>query len=296
MEQQRDIQRERLFYIDFLAFFTGQVTRKDLVTRFGISEPAATKDLSLYAEMSSNMLEYDLRKRSYVYTGGKPCFEHVVDQSLYSLSGERAIALDSGHAKKLQSSVQFSIKRDVSVEIVAAITRAMYLQKMILADYFSLGKGNAERKLSPVVLVHDGLRWHIRCFDHNHQQYRDYNLSRFISVTECEGSEQILEVDKDWVTEVTVSLIPHPNAEHPETIRFDYGIEAESKDVKLRLCLVPYFLRHWHIDTTPSATKNAKEQQLFLNNRNELLNYGVSSWVFDEDMRPFDVSNASNLE
>ena len=61
MEIQRDTQRERLFYIDFLAFFTGQVTRKDLVVRFGISEPAATKDLSLYAELAPNMLSYDLR-------------------------------------------------------------------------------------------------------------------------------------------------------------------------------------------------------------------------------------------
>ena len=292
MELQRDIQRERLFYIDFLAFFTGQVTRKDLVVRFGISEPAATKDLSLYAELSSNMLEYDLRKRAYVYSGGKPYFEHVVDQSLYSLSGERAIALDSGHAKRLQSSVQLSIKRGVPVEIVATITRAMYRQKMILADYVSLGKGNAERKLSPVALVHDGLRWHIRCFDHKDQKYKDYNLSRFIGVTECEESEQILEVDKEWTTEVTVSLIPHPKAEHPETIRFDYDIEAESKDVKLRLCLVPYFLRHWHIDTTLNATKNPKEQQLYLANRSELLSKGVSAWVFDKDVPSLDTTDA----
>jgi hypothetical protein len=29
MELQRDTQRERLFYIDFLAFFVGQVARKE---------------------------------------------------------------------------------------------------------------------------------------------------------------------------------------------------------------------------------------------------------------------------
>jgi hypothetical protein len=172
----------------------------------------------------------------------------------------------------------------------------MYRQKTILANYFSLEKGNAERKLSPVTLVHDGLRWHIRCFDHKNQKYKDYNLSRFLGVTECEASEQILEVDKEWSTEVTVSLIPHPKAEHPETIRFDYGIEAESKDVKLRLCLVPYFLRHWHIDTTPSATKNPKEQQLFLNNRNELLHCGVASWVFDKDICSLEALNTDSLK
>jgi hypothetical protein len=40
------------------------------VTRSGISEPAATKDLSLYAEIAPTMLEYDLRQRCYVYAGG----------------------------------------------------------------------------------------------------------------------------------------------------------------------------------------------------------------------------------
>lgn len=78
MEIQRDTQRERLFYIDFLAFFTGQVTRKDLVVRFGISEPAATKDLSLYAELAPNMLSYDLRQRCYVYGSGAPRFPIVL--------------------------------------------------------------------------------------------------------------------------------------------------------------------------------------------------------------------------
>lgn len=290
MESHRDIQRERLFYIDFLAYFTGQVTRKDLVTRFGISDPAATKDLSLYAEISSNMLEYDLRKRSYIYAGGIPCFDHSVDQSLYSLAGERAIALDSGHAKKLESSVQFSIKRKVPVATAAAITRAMYCKKIISAEYVSMNTGKATRKLSPVALVHDGLRWHIRCFSHDKQDYFDYNLARFEKVTECAEVESIQKEDTQWTTEVLLSLIPHPKAEHPETIRLDYDIESVSKDILLKPCLVPYFLRHWHIDTTPNATMNPKEKHLFLANREELLDKEVPTWAFDKDM-PQDSSN-----
>src|SRR3546814_12236679 len=90
MDTQREVQRERLFYIDFLAFFTGQVTRKDLVERFGISEPAATKDLSLYSDLAPNMLRYDLRQKCYVFAHGTPYFHHEVDQALFSLAGERS--------------------------------------------------------------------------------------------------------------------------------------------------------------------------------------------------------------
>ncbi|MBP6367987.1 MAG: WYL domain-containing protein [Nitrosomonas sp.] len=284
MEIQRDTQRERLFYIDFLAFFTGQVTRKDLVVRFGISEPAATKDLSLYAELAPNMLSYDLRQRCYVYGSGAPRFPHSVDQALYSLCGERPIAIDSGHAKRLPGSVQISIKRKIPVEVVAAITRAMYRHQKVVADYMSLNSGKAERTLSPMAVVHDGLRWHIRCYDHNHNEFRDYNLARFNAVNESGVSEVTLDDDKAWSTEVTIKLVPHPKIMRPETVRLDYDIEGEAKLVVLRSCLVPYFLRHWHIDTTPNATKNPNEQQLFLQNRQELWEQGIAAWAFDNDV------------
>lgn len=286
MEQQRDTQRERLFYIDFLAFFIGQVSRKDLVSRFGISEPAATKDLSLYAELAPTMLEYDLRQRCYVYSNGVPLFPHLVDQALYSLSGERAIAFDPEHAKRLPSSVQISIKRKVPIELVASLTRAMYQRKQIAANYVSLDSGAVDRILSPVALVHDGARWHVRCFDNTKSVFRDCNLARFNTAVECGNSEVSIDLDPEWTTEVIVKLLPHPKAEHPETIRFDYDIAADqAKYVPLRLCLVPYFLRHWHVDTTPTGTKNPKEHQLFLQNRQELQGRGVSAWVFDDDIR-----------
>jgi hypothetical protein len=284
MELQRDTQRERLFYIDFLAFFVGQVARKDLVVRFGISEPAATKDLSLYAEMAPTMLEYDLRQRCYVYANGVPLFSHDVDQALYSLSGDRAIALNPEHAKRLSSSVQVSIKRKMPVELVAALTRAMYQRKQISANYGSLESGSRDRVLSPVALVHDGLRWHIRCFDHAKPKFKDYNLTRFISVAEGGTSDVLIDQDPEWNKEVVVMLGPHPKAEHPETIRLDYDMDGDTKPVAMRLCLAPYFLRHWHIDTTPTGTKNPKEHQLSLLNRQELLDQGVSGWVFDDDV------------
>lgn len=284
MELQRDTQRERLFYIDFLAFFVGQVARKDLVIRFGISEPAATKDLSLYAEMAPTMLEYNLRQRCYVYAGGTPLFPHDVDQSLYSLSGERAIALNSEHAKRLSSSVQASIKRKVPVSLVAALTRAMYQHKQISATYASLESGASERILSPAALVHDGLRWHIRCFNHAKGRFTDFNLARFHAVAETGPSEKSIDEDPEWTKEVAVVLGPHPKAEHPETIRFDYDMEGDTKVVAMSFCLVPYFLRHWHVDTTPTGTKNPKEHQLFLLNRQELIDQEVAGWVFDADV------------
>lgn len=281
MSFHKDIQRERLFYLEFLALFLGRVSRKDLVSRFGISEPAATKDLSLYADLAPEVLRYDLKQKCYVFSGGKPYFNHDIDQALHSLSGERAIAIDTEHAKRLPTWTNSSIKRKMPLSLVATITRCMYQHRKMSAEYASLSSGNRSRILSPMALVNDGLRWHIRCYDHEHQEFRDYNLARFSAAIEGDLSDVRLDKDSEWNNEVTLRLVAHPKAEHPETIRMDYDIVEDAKYVTLRVCLVGYFLRHWHIDCSDSASGHPQASQLFLDNKPELLDRGVSRWAFE---------------
>lgn len=281
MDVARAIQRERLFYVEFLALFTGQVSRKDLVLRFGISDPAATKDLSRYADLVPGMLRYDLRRKCYLLDAAKPHFEHDVEQALHSLAGERAIAIDPEHGKRLPSWVNSSIKRKVPVDVVATITRCMYQSRAMYAAYTSLSSGGTERTLTPLALVNDGLRWHIRCFDHGRSDHRDFSLTRFKSVREGDPSKVSLDDDKEWNTEVCLNLAPHPKAEHSEAIRTDYDIVGDAKHVRLKACLVGYFVRHWHVDCSDSASGNPRAQQLFLSNKQELLATGVPRWAFE---------------
>jgi len=280
---QRDIQKERLFYIEFLALFTGQVSRRDLVMRFGISEPAATKDLGLYSELAPEMLRYDLRQKCYVLNGNHPVFEHEVDQSLYALAGDRAIAVDVEHARRLPSWVSYSIKRRMPLQLVCAITRCMYRRRRLKAEYGSMSSGSKPRELTPLALVNDGLRWHIRCFNHDVSGFRDYNLARFTAVEEGSSSEATLDDDSAWNSEVQLKLVPHPKAEHRETIRLDYDIEGDAKLVTLKTCLAAYFLKQWRIDCSEDATGNPKAKHLFLVNRDELLAKGVPDWAFEPD-------------
>src|SRR3546814_8279125 len=60
----------------------------------------------------------------------------------------------------------------------------MYGKRKLRANYVSLSSGMRERLLSPLAVVHDGLRWHIRCFDHEAGEYKDYNLARFHTADE----------------------------------------------------------------------------------------------------------------
>jgi hypothetical protein len=279
MNLPRDTQRERLYYIEFLALFSGQVSRKDLTSRFGISEPAATKDLSIYAELAPSMLRYDLRRKCYVFDGGQPYFEHNVEQALHALAGDGAVDYDPSRTKRIPGWVSTSIKRQVPLDIAATLTRAIDQRQSVLVKYASLTTGSHSRKLSPLALVNDGLRWHIRCFDHELKEFRDFGLTRFASVEASGMSDVDFSEDREWNTEIVLRLAPHPKAKHPETTSADYDMHDGVKTIRLRACLIGYFLRHWHVDYSPDASGNPRAQQLYLANRGEVVDAGVPAWA-----------------
>jgi len=51
--------RQRLQYIEVMAWYTGVVTRSDVARAFGLSDPAATKDLKLYGDLAPGNLVYN---------------------------------------------------------------------------------------------------------------------------------------------------------------------------------------------------------------------------------------------
>ena len=80
-------QRERLWQIDFLARFRGQVTRQDLVRRFGIALSNATRDFTLYRQLAPDNLDYDHREKVYRRTPEfRPLFAYDREHTLQALT------------------------------------------------------------------------------------------------------------------------------------------------------------------------------------------------------------------
>ena len=50
--------RQRLEYIELMAFYEGVITRSDIARAFAISDAAATKDLKFYSEVAPDNLIY----------------------------------------------------------------------------------------------------------------------------------------------------------------------------------------------------------------------------------------------
>src|ERR1700733_12182164 len=58
--------KERLEFIDFRLFWEGRINRSDIMERFDISTPQASKDLSLYESLAPGNLVYDVSAKRYL--------------------------------------------------------------------------------------------------------------------------------------------------------------------------------------------------------------------------------------
>ena len=76
-------QRERLAFLELRAFFTGELRRSDIESRFGIKPAASSRDLALYREIAPENLEYDTASRCYRPAESfQPVFEFNPDRVL----------------------------------------------------------------------------------------------------------------------------------------------------------------------------------------------------------------------
>lgn len=71
-----DAQKEKLEFVELLAYFNGFVIREDITNRFGVSPASATNILSRYNQMAPGNLDYDIRLKRYeISTSFKPIFD-----------------------------------------------------------------------------------------------------------------------------------------------------------------------------------------------------------------------------
>lgn len=280
--------RQRLQYIEVLAYYAGLVTRSDVARAFGMSDPAATKDLKLYNDLAPGNLAYAQAVFGFVPSADfSPVFSSLeptdvlpmVAANLTTTGGPYGSAQIYGlQAAHLPLPERFPDRR-----ILAQITRAMRGGKKLRARYRSLsGQGSdAPRLIEPHTLVNTGLRWHVRAYSEDHYEFRDFVLSRFVAA-EClsETAESSAEYDEDWVETLVLKLAPHAKLapEKQASLLLDYGT-ADVLQIETRRALVGYLLQQLGVDTSIDHDLNPEVYQLMLLNRDEVEPY--AAWALD---------------
>lgn len=271
-------QRERLFNIDFKLYFLGSINRTDLVSRFGIKEAAASRDLSLYKELAPKNIEYDTKARTYIQREGfAPLFNYSGSQALAALL--HGFGDDFVGSQKSMIACEAPTRLNYpNIEKLAFVTRAIYNQQILEVNYHSLAKGITSREIVPFALIDNGLQWLVRGFDRTDETFADYILNRIESTKLFDDDipeEQTKAADNQWNRIVELQLVPHPRLSHPQTIKFEYGIQNDALTIEVRAALTGYLLRNWNIDCSDDHSLEDEDILLWLRNNQAI--YGVEN-------------------
>lgn len=247
-------QRERLFYLEMHLWFSGEVGRPDIESRFGVKPAAASRDLAAYRELAPSNLEYDTSRRCYrVAPGFKPIFAYSTERVLAWLTQGFGDGLDLKQKRLIPSEGPCPTIKP-ALPVLAAIAQAIAGKKILSITYLSLSSGRAVREIAPVALADSGMRWHVRAYDRLNQRFSDFVLRRIA------GAEVLKEA-----------------AAGHERLEADYAMENGRLKMCSRAALAGYLLQRWSVDCTADHQLNPKQHPLWLSNPQTL--DGVESAV-----------------
>lgn len=264
-------QRQRLAYIEFRVWFFGEVTRKDVLDRFGLATAAGTRDMVLYRDLAPNNVAYEGKVYRYQPTF-TPLFEHQAERVLAMLTA----GFGEGEPPSMGESLPHAVPARLNqppLDILAAVTRAIHGGYSLRLTYHSMKTGAVAREIVPHALVDSGLRWHVRAYDRTKGEFRDLVLTRMENIEPIENqstvnpvqSHELPAADAQWQKEINLDLLPHPAHPHPSSIARDFGMGAPGAlRVTLRAAVAGYVLRQWQVDCSPDARLREREFRLWL--------------------------------
>jgi len=279
LDERNQTQRERLAFIEFRLWFLGDVSRKDLMERFGIAPAVATRDLASYRELAAHNIDFDGSRKVYIASASfVPVFEHSAERVLSTLS--RGFGDGAGRRQESTIPCEFPLQLNrPPLETLAAVTRAIHQKQVLRVRYHSMRRGATEREIVPHALADSGLRWHARVFDRKSKEFRDLVISRIESPSVVVGAtSQPLETpdnDDQWMRWVPLELIPHPRQERPEIVARDFGMSAGVLTVRVRAAMVGYILQLWNVDCSADQSLNPVIHRLIMKDLRQV--YGVKS-------------------
>src|SRR5690606_23903465 len=202
--------------------FVGEIRRQDLVTRFGIREAAATRDIGQYKVLAPGNMEYDGRGKVYIRSAWfKPLFDFPVERVLIWLSQ----GYGDGEPIRWKGAVAqegTNLPGMVDLELLSVLTRAIHRGEAVEVSYQALSSGLTTREIVPFALADAGLRWHVRAFDRRSSEFRDFVFGRFNDarlLASPIAEHEMPDQDIQWNRITELELVPHPaNVQHPDTI------------------------------------------------------------------------------
>ncbi|MCT4624029.1 MAG: WYL domain-containing protein [Schleiferiaceae bacterium] len=264
---------KRLEFIEFRLFWHGRFNRTDIVNTFQISPQQASNDIAKYKENWPNNLEYDEGKRVYLR---QPSFQpHLIaqntDRHLLQL-----VAIESGWMQKEETwydspppmEVITLKKKTTNPLILMAVLDAIRECRLLRIYYSSMsGPAYTWRTIAPHAMVENSGNWYVRAWSEDHNDFRDYKLSR-IQKTECKEKATIdFSLDYQWVHQINLKIVPNPKL--PDDQKLAIAEEFEMQDgiltIPVRLSSAFYLMNQYNLDVEPDVLDEKKQQLVLIN-------------------------------
>jgi hypothetical protein len=265
---------QRLSFIEERLFWLGEVNRTDLVRHFGVSMGQASADIGRYLAHAPKGVAYDKRAKRYV---ANVAFRPVLGapDAARFLGELRLVEAGLLPAEKtmLGTIPVFDAtpvpERKIDAFVLRAALTAMRKRLALQIIYQSMSRPEPlARAIEPHALAHDGFRWHLRAFDRESGEFRDFVLGRISRPRVVNAAQSQPNQDRDWHTFVTLEIAPHPDLTEAQAkaVALDYGITKGAAKIPVRRSMLFYALRRLGLDLKPNA-RPPQEQHIVLVNR-----------------------------
>lgn len=268
---------QRLAFLEERLFWLGEVNRTDLVRRFGVSMGQASVDIARYLARAPKGVVYDKRAKRYVAEAGfRPVLRapdaarflgelRLVEAGLLAAEETVAGAVPPFDAAPVP-------ERRIDPHVLRAVLVAIRRRRALHVTYQSISRPEPiARTIEPHALAYDGFRWHVRAFDRETGEFRDFVLGRMSRSRLGEAARSQPSQDGHWLTFVELEIAPHPGLTRAQAkaIALDYNMEDGRARLRVRRALLFYALRRLGLDL-PAGARAAQDQHIVLLNRTEI--------------------------
>ena len=274
-------QERRLEFIDYRLSWDRRLNRAELVDYFGISIQQASLDISRYAELAPNNLEYDKSEKVYRATDHfKPTLtqqnaQSYLDQLLAVALGTMPVSGTFLGWMPPTDIVKFPV-RSIHADTLTDINQAIRYRQDIELEYQSMRLPDSTRRwIAPHAIAFDGARWHVRAWCYSREEFRDFVFSRIQNIYQSRPSQLTNTSDPRWESYSTVVLTPKKGLTESQrrAVEIDFGMSNGELRVSMRQALVFYFVRQLHL---MGDRESQDRQPIEWANKDEL------AWLIDE--------------
>jgi len=235
-------QEQRFRFIERHLLWGRKLQVRMIRDAFSVSRYQAGLDIKAYQKLApENIKPYAPADRCYKPTlNFLPIFTPHEPQELLSIvkGGWR-----ENSSLEAVPQLHRNIKEGVLPAIMAALEHRWTVEVIYASATSPLGK---KRVITPTAIAYVDNRIHIRAYCDSRKEYRDFVLSRFLTVPSLldDASGAQLPEDSKWNEKLIIKLIANPalNKDARTLIEREYGID-NFISVEVRKTLVHYFLQ-----------------------------------------------------